>query len=312
MTAYRHLFGPVPSRRLGRSLGVDLVPAKTCSANCVFCQLGRTARPTVARREHVPTGEVLRELADWFARGGAADYVTLAGSGEPTLHSRFGEVLAFIRRRRLAPSALLSNGTLFDLPEVRAAARQAAVVKLSLNAWDQASFERVNRPHPSLRFERIIAGYRAFRREYRGQIWLEVFLVPGLNARQDAVRRIAALAATFAPDRIHLNTVARPPAEPSVRPVAVRRLRALAGLLTPAAEVAAERPASCAAGGAADGAAILALLRRHPATEHAIAQSFGATPREVGKQLQALIEAGRVRTRRTRAGVWYVPVRRSR
>ena len=153
MGDYKYLFGPVPSRRLGRSLGVDLTPHKTCSLDCVFCQLGRTTEKTIARQEYVPTDKVLAELAEWLDRDGQADYITLSGSGEPTLHSGFGKVLEFIRSKSVIPAVLLTNGTMLQLPEVREAAACANVVKISLSAWNQASYEWVNRPHNQLRFE---------------------------------------------------------------------------------------------------------------------------------------------------------------
>ena len=193
MKPYRYLFGPVLSRRLGRSLGVDLVPAKTCALDCVFCQLGRTGTCRVERREYVPTAAVLRELRDWIAGDQAADFITLAGSGEPTLHTRFGDVLECARGCARCRTALLSNGVLFSLPEVRAAAARAHVVKLTLSAWDQTSFRALHRPHPQLRLDRIVASYRAFRAEFSGELWLEVFLVPGLNTAREQVRRIAAI-----------------------------------------------------------------------------------------------------------------------
>jgi wyosine [tRNA(Phe)-imidazoG37] synthetase (radical SAM superfamily) len=156
MQRYRYLFGPVPSRRLGRSLGVDLTPRKTCTFDCVFCQLGRTTHKTMTRKEYVPVHAVLAELGAWIKENGKADYVTLSGSGEPTLHSDFGEVLQFIRSRSSIPAVLLTNGTLLHLPEVQEAASYAHVVKVSLSAWDQASFGWVNRPHPELSFSRVI------------------------------------------------------------------------------------------------------------------------------------------------------------
>jgi len=129
MNRYRHLFGPVPSRRLGRSLGVDLTPFKTCTLDCIFCQLGHTTNKTLDRKEYVPVVAVEAELETWIKEGGKADYITLSGSGEPTLHTRFGEVLQFVRDQTAIPTALLSNGTLFWLPEVREAARHADIVK---------------------------------------------------------------------------------------------------------------------------------------------------------------------------------------
>ncbi|MDY7035834.1 MAG: radical SAM protein, partial [Thermodesulfobacteriota bacterium] len=175
MVDYRYLFGPVPSRRFGRSLGVDLNPYKTCSLDCVFCQLGRTTKKTITRREYVPTESVLSELHEWLNEDGRADYITLSGSGEPTLHSRFGDVLQFIRSQSTIPAVLLTNGTMLNLQEVREAAACADVVKTSLSAWDQPSYIWMNRPYPQLRFDHLIEGQKAFRAQFNGQLWVEVF-----------------------------------------------------------------------------------------------------------------------------------------
>ena len=133
----KHLFGPVPSRRFGRSLGVDLIPFKTCGFDCIFCQLGHTTRKTLKRKEYVPVDQVIEELADWLKTEGQADYITLGGSGEPTLNSEFGRVIDFVRNATTIPVALLTNGSLLSNPEVRVQAAQANVVKVSLSAWDQ-------------------------------------------------------------------------------------------------------------------------------------------------------------------------------
>jgi len=134
---YKYLFVPVPSRRFGRSLGVDLTPYKTCSPDFVFCQLGRASEKTITRQEYVPLEMVLFELEDWLKKDGRAQYITLSGSGEPTLHSRFGEVLEFINNKSTISTAVLTNGTMLHLPEVRHAAALANVVKVSLSAWNQ-------------------------------------------------------------------------------------------------------------------------------------------------------------------------------
>jgi wyosine [tRNA(Phe)-imidazoG37] synthetase (radical SAM superfamily) len=156
----------VPSRRFGRSLGIDLTPHKTCSLDCVFCQLGRTPEKTLERKTYVPTGDVIDEIDHWLQTDGNADYLTLSGSGEPTLHAEFGRVLAHLRRQPI-PSVLLTNGTLLDRPEVREAAALARVVKVSLSAWDQKSFEWVNRPHRQLEFTTLVDGMKAFRKPVR-------------------------------------------------------------------------------------------------------------------------------------------------
>ena len=149
---HKHLFGPVPSRRLGRSLGVDLTPFKTCSFDCIFCQLGRTTRKTLTRKEYVPIDEVTAELGEWLQTGESADYITLSGSGEPTLNSEFGRVIDFARNATSIPVALLTNGSLLSDPEVRAQAAQANVVKISFSAWDPFSLDHINRPHRGVEF----------------------------------------------------------------------------------------------------------------------------------------------------------------
>ena len=305
MTSYRYLFGPVPSRRLGLSLGVDLIALKTCSSDCVFCQLGHTTRRTIRRREYVPTPAVLAEIRHWAARGERADYLTLAGSGEPTLHTRFGEVLDFIRRTTSFPTALFSNGTLFYRADVRAAARKAGVVKITLSAWDQTSFEQVTHPHPALRFERILEGYRRFREEYDGAIWLEVFLVQGVNASADSVCRIAALARTLSPDRIHLNTAVRPPAEPGVKALSAKAMRRLASLFTPTAEVIAEFAGRHEGGREVDERSLLSLLQRHAATADELRGALGADRAPLATLLRRLRHADRIASDRRHGKIYY-------
>ena len=236
-STYHYIFGPVQSRRLGRSLGIDLIPAKTCSYNCLYCQLGVTSALTLDRRAYVPVDAVRRELEGWWSAGGRADVVTLAGSGEPTLHTGFGEVLRVIRQVTGMPSVLLSNGSLFHLPEVRRDAMEADVVKVTLSAWDEPSFRRLHRPHQDLSFAAMWEGEQQFREEYKGQLWVEVFIVPGVNDSDDAARALAGVVAALRPDRVQLNTAVRAPAEEGVQAASSDRLRALAAYFKPEAEI---------------------------------------------------------------------------
>ena len=301
----KYLFGPVPSRRFGRSLGVDLTPYKTCSLDCVFCQLGRTTHKTVERRDYVDMEEVLNELEEWLKTDGQADYITLSGSGEPTLHERFGEVLSLIREKNEIPSLLLTNGTLLHLPEVRKAAALASIVKISLSAWDQASFGWVNRPHAELRFEDLISGEKAFRREYAGQLWMEVFLVSGMNAMPGDVSRIAALAEEIGPDRIQLNTAIRPAAEDFAVPVSQERMVELTGLFHPKAEIIAEFSNQKDLKLRANKESVLAMLQRRPCTADQIADGFGMHLNEVSKYLGNLLNTHQIRIERKGGTVYY-------
>jgi wyosine [tRNA(Phe)-imidazoG37] synthetase (radical SAM superfamily) len=305
---YNHLFGPVPSRRFGQSLGVDLTPYKTCSFDCVFCQLGHTVNKTLHRRNYVPTDAVLAELDAWFGADGKADYITLSGAGEPTLHSQFGEVIKYIRKNGSIPAALLTNGTLLYLPEVRQAACEANVVKISLSVWDQTSYEQVNRPHPHLRFDPLIEGQKAFRAQFKGQLWLEVFLIRGINSRPDQVRKIAALAEKIAPDKIHLNTAVRPSSENFVTPLSKEALSALAPLFQPGAQVTAEFATEHLKHVQANQETILTMLQRRPCTANQIAQGFDMHLNTVSKYLGKLMRTHQIRSERRNTDMYYVAI----
>ncbi|NMA10994.1 MAG: radical SAM protein, partial [Methanomicrobiales archaeon] len=230
--AYRHLFGPVPSRRLGVSLGVDLVPQKTCAYNCVYCECGRTTDLTCERREYVPTGRVIAELDDFLAKGPDLDYVTFAGSGEPTLHSGIGEIIAFIKDRhpRYRVAVLTGSALLAD-PDVRAALMRADLVVPSLDAVSEEVFSRINRPSPGITAERVLAGLLDFAREYPGEVWLEVFIVPGINDTEEEIRLLKDAVAAINPHRVQVNTLDRPGTDIRVRPAAPGRLARIAAVL---------------------------------------------------------------------------------
>jgi len=306
MEDYKYLFGPVPSRRFRRSLGVDLTPYKTCSLDCVFCQLGRTPEKTTIRQEYVPIDMVLSELEEWLKKDGRADYITLSGSGEPTLHSRFGEVLEFIRKNSAIPAVLLTNGTMLHLPEVRDAAACANVTKVSLSAWDQASYKWVNRPCPQLQFDQLVEGLKAFRALFKGQLWMEVFLVGGLNSIPDDVRKIAIFAEEIAPDRIHLNTAVRPPAEDFATALSKKHIEPLTHLFHPAAEIIAEFSAKNSDNIQANEETIFSMLQRRPCTADQIADIFGMHLNEVSKYLGGLIRSDQIRTERKNNTVYYI------
>ena len=290
-----YLFGPVPSRRFGLSLGVDLTPYKTCTLDCVFCQLGRTTHKTLTRKEYVSTDAVLTELRTWISTGGQADYITLSGSGEPTLHSRFGDVLEFIHTHTRIPAVLLTNGTLLNQPDVREAASQADIVKISLSVWHNASFGWINRPHPELVFDRFIEGLKIFRAQFNGALWMEVFLIGGMNSIPDDVKKIAKIAKDISPDRIHLNTAVRPPAQDFVSPLTQKELDSLTHLFDPPAEVIAEFKTTLKPGFQVNEENLLEMLRRRPCTAEQIAEAFGMHRNEVAKYLGKLIRTSRIR-----------------
>lgn len=303
---YRYLFGPVPSRRFGRSLGVDLTPYKTCCHDCVFCQLGRTTNKTIRRKEYVPTERVLAELKRWLSSDGQADYITLSGSGEPTLHTGFGKILDFIRTNTDIPSALLTNGAMLYLPAVRQAASTANVVKVSLSAWNHALFTWMNRPPRQLRFEQVIEGQKRFRAQFNGRIWMEIFLIAGMNSMPEDVGKIAALAKEIAPDRIQLNTAVRPPSEFFVTPLSRERMSALTHMFQPQAEIIAEFSTSHHARVQANQDTILEMLLRRPCTAKQVADGFGMHLNEVLKYLGNLMRNDHIRAQIKKNDVYYI------
>ena len=172
-TPLKYIFGPVPSRRLGRSLGIDLIPYKTCTFDCIYCDLGRTTHKTTSRQSYVVSEEIQKELElSLSVLDKKPDYITLSGSGEPTLNTNIGEIIRKIKEITSTPVAVLTNGSLLSMDEVREDLSEADAVLPSLDAITPALFEYINRPHASLRIEEIISGLIQFRNQYRGQIWL--------------------------------------------------------------------------------------------------------------------------------------------
>jgi len=303
---FKHVFGPVPSRRLGLSLGCDLAPRKVCSFDCVYCQVGRTDRLTTARVAGAAVAELLSEIEEKLRAGPRPDFITLSGSGEPTLNRAIDEIVAGIRRRTDIPIALLTNGSLFVFPEVRAACAGVDVVLPTLSAADEETFRRIHRPAPGVTLDAVVEGLAAFRREFRGEIRLEVFLIAGVNSTPEQVRRLIPLIERIAPDRIQLNTAVRPTADEGVRALTETELATLAALLGPKAEVIADfrRPAASGADTGAREGEVLDMIRRRPVTARDIASGMGLPAGEAARCVEALLRSNRV-VRERRAGEEY-------
>jgi wyosine [tRNA(Phe)-imidazoG37] synthetase (radical SAM superfamily) len=304
-----YTYGPVPSRRLGRSLGVDLVPPKTCDLNCIYCQLGRTEHTTLLRAEYAPVDAVVAEVRRRLAGGPRPDYVTLAGSGEPTLHLRFGDVAAGIKAASDVPIALVTNGTLFHLPEVRAACDAIDLILPNLDAGDEETFRRINRPHGELTLETVVDGLAHLRQEFAGQIWLEVFLVEGVNTTDEQVAAIARCVDRIDPHRVQINTAVRPPAEADVRVPSAERLEEVRAMLGPRAEVVVPlRGLPETPGARAERGQVLATLRRRPCTLEDVARGLGIHPAEAAKHLGRLLDEGAIQVRQRLYETYYEAV----
>lgn len=301
------IFGPVPSRRLGRSLGVDLVPFKTCTYDCIYCQLGRTTHKTVERRQWVQLEDVLRELKSRL--NSRPDYITLSGSGEPTLYSRLDELIGAIKDMTNIPVAVLTNGSLLWQSEVRKQLLQADVVIPSLDAGDEVHFRAINRPHPQISFDQMVNGLRQFRQEYRGQYWLEVFLLKGYTAIQAEVKKLAQLTRSIHPDKVQLNTVDRPPAEAFALPVPIERMQQLAVMFEPPAEITIRFRGRHNIGFfKVNDETLLNLLHRRPCTMEQISEGLGWHLIETSKMLTHLESNGLIGRQDKEGAVYYQAV----
>jgi len=208
----RHIFGPVPSRRLGISLGVDIIPFKTCSLDCLYCECGPTNHLTISRQSFFPPELLLEELRSVLPDIPHLDYITFSGSGEPTLNADLGWLIKEIKKLSTIPVAVLTNGTLMYLKDVRNDVRLADVILPSLDAATATAFARINQAHAGLELERIITGLTTLREEFPGKIWLEIFIVKGVNDQDKEIAALREAMLRIKPDKIQLNTLDRPPA----------------------------------------------------------------------------------------------------
>ena len=209
----RHVFGPVPSRRLSRSLGIDPVPFKTCTFDCIYCQLGRTTQKTVERKEYVPCEVVVKELRDYLSNAPPFDFVTFSGSGEPTLNKALGKMISAVRELTEAQIAVLTNGSLLFDERVAEDLSGADVVLPSLDAASEEIFRRVNRPHESISLQKLVEGLKKFRKRFKGEIWVEVMLLSGVNDGEEHLLALARLLREVNAEKVQLNTPVRPSPE---------------------------------------------------------------------------------------------------
>jgi wyosine [tRNA(Phe)-imidazoG37] synthetase (radical SAM superfamily) len=289
-----HLFGPVPSRRLGRSLGVDLIPRKTCPYNCIYCEVGPTTRPTLQRFPY--QGEaIIKELAAYLRRhDGEADFITLAGSGEPTLNLDLGRIIIEIKSLTATLVAVLTNGALLEDAQVRRELAAADVVLPSLDAAREETFQAINRPVPGFTLNRLLAGLKAFRREYRGEIWLEILLLKGLNDTAEELEALRTALRDLAPDKVQLNTSVRPGVEDWARALTLEELEAAAAFLGPGVEVIASFQQEAAPAPAVSDADLVEMLSRRPMTAGDLAQALDLPLARVQERLQILCQSGHI------------------
>ncbi|NWG01584.1 MAG: radical SAM protein [Syntrophaceae bacterium] len=299
MKSFKYLYGPVPSRRLGRSLGIDLVPHKVCTYDCIYCQIGKTTEKTIIRKEYVPVKDLLEEVENFLKEENASiDHLSLAGSGEPTLHSKIRSIIEGLKKITSIPIAVITNGFLLWDLEVREDLLQADIVLPSLDAVSQEVFVKINRPRSGFPIEKVIEGLVAFREIYKGQIWLEILFCKGVNDSKEELMRMKETVNRIRPDFIHLNTVIRPPSEGWVNPLdqkEIDHVRVFFGekasiisefdrhpLLAPERDIREE---------------ILKILKRRPLSLYDLSRGMGIPQNEVNPYIEPLIREGKIKTR---------------
>ncbi|MFQ5867733.1 MAG: radical SAM protein [bacterium] len=305
-----YIYGPVPSWRLGRSLGIDIIPFKICSFNCIYCETGRTTNLTVERKEYVSKDLVVEELKAFLLKRKNIDYITFSGSGEPTLNSKIGEMVNEVKKLTDVPVAILTNSSLLNREEVRRELRKADVVLPSLDVVSQSLFESLNRPHPSLKVEEIIEGLIEFRKEFKNKIWLEVLLVKGINDGPEDIHKLAEVIEKMEPDKIQLNTVVRPPAEEEVFALSQKQLCSVQRKLPGKVEVV-RKFRKVLKGEHIEKLEtdIKNLLKRRPCTLSDISYALRVNPKEVMENLTILERHAEIKAELHNKKRYYISIR---
>ena len=301
----KHVYGPVPSRRLGFSLGIDVVPYKTCTLDCIYCQLGRTTQKTTERKRYSEKDAVCREVQETLDKQQRVDYITFSGSGEPTLNAEIGALIREVKTITPVPVVVLTNGTLLFRKDVQEDLAGADIVMPSLDAASQKVFERINRPHKSLDIQTIIHGLTAFRKRYTGQVWLEIMFVDGFNNDHNELLFLKEAASEIDPDKIYLNTVVRPPAETYAKPLNKDEMLTLRSYLDQRCEVIAEFHGQKIEETQNVDEAIIEMTRRRPLTITDIANVLGISGVNAEKWVNGLEESGKLKERQYKGEKYY-------
>jgi len=306
---YKYLFGPVPSRRLGMSLGIDLVPHKVCSLNCIYCECGSTTKLTIDRKEYVPYNIVTQELEHYFQNNPAPDYITFSGSGEPTLNSRIGDIVQFIKNNLSGiPIAVLTNGTLLYQKQVRKELLGVDVALPSLDVASDLTFRKINRPFHNLEIDKYIQGLIDFRSEYTGQIWLEVFIIPGYNDNINDLDLLKEAFERIKPDSIQLNTLDRPGVISEINSSTDEELQNIVNYWQlDNVEIVAKSPARKDVKSYREDyeTAILETIQRRPCTLDDLSKILGLHINEINKYLDVLESDGKIAVNRQDRGIFY-------
>ena len=299
-----YVFGPVPSRRLGLSLGVDLIPFKTCTFDCLYCEVGRTTSKILEPKPLVPVRELVREIRKKLLKS-TPDNITLAGSGEPTLHSRIHEVISSVKEVTETKVALLTNGSLFWKEDIRQRVLEADIILPTLSSAFENTFEMIHRPHPGIELDAVIDGLERLRKEYKGLLFLEIILLAGINDTENEIAGLKTLMNRINPEKIQLNTVVRPPADKKAVALDRKRLEEIKVFFGKKAEIIADVPVEAQRGKTETIIKdLLDMVKRRPLRSIDIQNAMGLSPRDVEDLVKGLMIKGFI-SRQTHSGEFY-------
>jgi wyosine [tRNA(Phe)-imidazoG37] synthetase (radical SAM superfamily) len=291
-----YVYGPVPSRRLGLSLGVDIIPFKVCTLDCIYCQLGPTTKKTTEIKDYFPKKAIISQIKKRINTASRIDYITFSGSGEPTLNSKIRSLIKEIKKFTNIPVAVLTNSTLLTKKKVRESLKEANLVVPSLDAATQDVFENINRPHPSLKIKRIIEGIKKFREEFKGDLWLEIIFAKGINDSDAHIKALRQAVNEIKPDKVQLNTVIRPPSEKYAHPLTLEKMEKIKKTLGKNCEIVAPFKRKGLTPEEENlHSIILDMIGRRPVTLEDISDSLGRHKNEVLKYIDILKRDGKIK-----------------
>jgi wyosine [tRNA(Phe)-imidazoG37] synthetase (radical SAM superfamily) len=296
------IFGPVKSRRLGRSLGIEMVPKKICSMNCIYCEVGKTTNLTIERKEYYPWDLIERSIFQAKEMEDSFDVLTLTGSGEPSLNIHFEKAIKLAKKIIKKPIAVLTNGTLLHISSIREAMAEADIVLPSLDAGTSETFQKVNRPHPQIDLKIIIENLKTLRDDMKGEMWLEVLFVEGLNDSENELKALKSAIEYINPHKVQINTVVRPPAFENAKPLSFEKLKKIAQFLGEKTEIIVSKERLDKAVKTFKNleeekvkSEILKYLKRRPSTIKELSLALNIEEKEVNTILNELISEGIVK-----------------
>ncbi len=303
---YKYLFGPVPSRRLGLSLGIDLVPYKTCNLNCIYCECGRTTNLINERKEFFDCNEIIKELEYFLKNKPKIDYITFSGAGEPLLYSKIGEIINFLKKNfSKYKIAILTNGTLFFNNLIIEEIKKADLIIPSLDSVNENTFKLINRPHKDLKLNKIIEGIINLRKNFHKKIYLEVFIIKNLNDSYNEILNLKNVIKKINPDKIQINTVDRPPAEEFAEPVSINKLNEIKNIFGEKAEIISFKNKNTKLEKNNNFSTIINCLKRRPLTLEDLMKITNLHVNELNKILRELEEEKKITKIKGDRGIFY-------